>query len=148
MDVNNLFRKNSIILLVEDNPDDVELTLRAFRKYNFTNDIIVANDGEEALEIIFERANNKKLKPDLILLDISLPKVNGIEVLRQIKTNDITKTIPVIILTSSNEEKDLVESYNYGANSYIRKPVDFKMFIDVVKEIGLYWLLLNNPPVK
>ena len=132
------------ILLVEDNPDDVELTLRAFKKHNLANHITVARDGENALDIIFQRG--KESRPDLILLDLNLPMVNGMEVLRQIKENPKTKVIPVIILTSSKEENDLSESYRLGANSYIRKPVNFEKFIGVVMQLGLYWLLINEPP--
>ena len=136
------------ILLIEDNPDDVELTLMAFKKHNLANHITVARDGEEALDIIFQygKESAEGLRPDLILLDLKLPKVDGMEVLRQIKENSKTKVIPVIILTSSKEENDLAESYRLGANSYIRKPVNFEKFIGVVMQLGLYWLLINEPP--
>ncbi|MBW1834604.1 MAG: response regulator [Deltaproteobacteria bacterium] len=136
------------ILLIEDNPDDVELTLRAFKKHNLANHITVARDGEEALDIIFQRGKevSGRLKPDLILLDLKLPKIDGMEVLKQIKKNSETKVIPVIILTSSKEENDLAESYLLGANSYIRKPVNFENFTGVVMQLGLYWLLINEPP--
>jgi len=136
------------ILLIEDNPDDVELTLRAFKKHNLANHITVARDGEEALDIIFQHGKevSGRLKPDLILLDLKLPKVDGMEVLKQIKKNSETKVIPVIILTSSKEENDLAESYLLGANSYIRKPVNFENFTGVVMQLGLYWLLINQPP--
>ncbi len=143
----NMPKKNMRILLVEDNPDDVELTLIAFKKHNLANDIIVARDGEEALDIIFQKGVNKK-QPDLILLDLKLPKIDGMDVLRQIKSNPETKFIPVVILTSSKEEKDIVESYQLHANSYIRKPVDFEKFTETVMQLGLYWLLLNESPSK
>ncbi len=140
--------KNVTILLIEDNPDDVELTLRVFKKHHLANEIIVAKDGEEALDILFQRGEENKTHriPNLILLDLNLPKVNGLEVLRQVKGNSKTKQLPVIVLTSSKEEKDVVESYCLGVNSYIRKPVDFEKFSEVVKQLSLYWLLLNERP--
>ena len=140
-------QKDVKILLVEDNPDDIELTLRAFKKHNLINKIIVARDGEEALNILF-KDSKENYKPDLILLDLKLPKVDGLEILRQIKSNSKTQLIPVIILTSSKEENDLVKSYRLGANSYIRKPVDFEKFTEVVMQLGLYWVLLNEPSPK
>ena len=140
--------KDVKILLVEDNPDDVELTLRAFKKHNLANEIIVAKDGEEALNILLPQKKENAKRPDLILLDLKLPKVDGLEVLRQVKSNPETKPIPVVILTSSREEKDLMESYHLGVNSYIRKPVDFEQFTEVVIQLGLYWLLLNEAPPK
>ena len=142
--------KDVKILLVEDNPDDVELTLRAFKKYNFTNEIAVARDGEEALEILFNPQKDvlRQKRPDLILLDLKLPKVEGLEVLRQIKSHPQIKLIPVVVLTSSREEDDLIKSYQLGVNSYIRKPVDFDKFTEMVMQLGLYWLLLNEPPPK
>ena len=142
--------KDIRILLVEDNPDDIELTLRVFRKYHIVNQIIVARDGEEALEILFNSRKGvpEEERPDLILLDLKLPKVDGLEVLRQIKGHPRTQPIPVVILTSSKEETDLIKSYKLGVNSYIRKPVNFDNFIEVIRQLGLYWLMLNEPPPK
>jgi two-component system response regulator len=138
------------ILMVEDNPDDEKLTLRALRKYQLTNKIHVVRDGQEALDYVFcagpyadrEIANH----PHVILLDIKLPLIDGLEVLRRIKTDDRTRTIPVVMLTSSREERDLVESYRLGVNSYIVKPVDFDQFMESARTLGMYWLLLNSPP--
>jgi two-component system response regulator len=138
------------ILLVEDNPSDAELALRALKKNNLANNVIRVCDGEEALDFIFARGpfkDKKKLNiPKLILLDLKLPKINGLEVLKIIKNDPITKIIPIVVLTSSKEENDMIESYRLGVNSYIVKPVDFDKFIDSVKDIGLYWLLLNQQP--
>ena len=131
------------ILLVEDNPADVELTLRSFAKNNLINVIQVARDGQEALERLF--GEGRRL-PQLILLDLKLPLFDGIEILRRVKTDPTTKTIPVVILTSSRQEQDVTESYNLGVNSYIVKPVDFEKFNEAVRVIGLYWLLLNESP--
>ena len=138
------------ILLVEDNPNDVELTLRALTKHNLANKVHVVKDGAEALEYIFANGSYAQRKvedhPKVILLDLKLPKVDGLEVLRRIKSDERTKVIPVVVLTSSKEERDLVESYKLGANSYITKPVDFDKFVESVSELGLYWLLLNELP--
>ena len=138
------------ILLVEDNPRDVELTLHALRQNNLANRIQVARDGEEALDFIFCRGayttRDANHQPRLILLDLKLPKVDGIEVLREIKANPQTRAIPVIVLTASKEERDMVLSYHLGVNSYIQKPVDFDQFRETVKQVGLYWLLVNLPP--
>ena len=138
------------ILLVEDNPDDVELAVHALRREQLVNDITVARDGEEALDFIFCRgpyANRSfHSPPRLILLDLKLPKVDGLEVLRAIKSDSRSKAIPVVILTSSNEEQDRVNSYGLGANSYVRKPVDFNQFMEAARQLGLYWLVLNEPP--
>lgn len=137
----------SSILLVEDNPDDVELALHALKRNKILNPIDVARDGQEALDYLFRAgkyAQSEHAAPALILLDLKLPKVDGIEVLEKIKTDPRLKKVPVVVLTSSKEEKDIVESYNLGVNSYIRKPVDFDQFVETVRYIGYYWLLLNE----
>ncbi|MGH9784073.1 MAG: response regulator [Terriglobia bacterium] len=138
------------ILLVEDNPADVELTLHALRNNNLANQIQVVRDGEEALDFLFSRgpysSRSHSSPPKLILLDLKLPKVDGLEVLREIRNSSRTRPIPVVILTSSKEERDLVVSYQLGINSYIQKPVDFNEFRETVKQLGLYWLLINQPP--
>jgi two-component system, response regulator len=131
------------ILLVEDNADDEQLTLRAMRQSEVPNIIRVARDGAEAIEQLFGPNAGARL-PDLILLDLKLPKVSGLEVLQKIRTEDKTRSLPVVVLTSSDEERDIAESYNFGANSYIRKPVDFDEFIDAVRQLGLYWLSMNK----
>jgi two-component system response regulator len=139
------------ILLVEDDPNDVELTLRAFNKNKLTNRIHVVRDGAEALEYLFgsgaSAGGDLHNKPRVILLDLKLPKVDGMEVLRRIKSDERARLIPVVVLTSSREERDIVESYKLGVNSYIAKPVDFDQFTKTVRQLGLYWLLLNQPPV-
>ena len=141
--------KDKVILLVEDNPDDVALTERALKKNNIINTVVVAHDGQEALDFltgtgVFEGAATDEL-PEVVLLDLKLPKVNGLEVLRAIRSDERTHRLPVVILTSSVEERDIVSSYDLGANSYIRKPVDFDQFVEAVRELGLYWLVLNQP---
>jgi two-component system, response regulator len=139
------------ILLVEDNQDDLELALYALRKENLANNIHIARDGEEALEFLFGNGAHAERffdrPPKLVLLDLKLPKVDGMEVLKQIKTDPRTRTIPVVIMTSSKEERDLVKGYGLGANSYIQKPVDFDQFREMVKIAGFYWLLINQPPI-
>ena len=141
--------RNGDILLVEDNPNDEELTLRALKKAHVANDVHVVRDGADALEFLFAKGayagRAESLPLRIVLLDLKLPKVDGLEVLRRVKADPRTKAIPVIVLTSSREEKDLVASYDLGANSYIVKPVDSEKFFDAVQEIGLYWLLLNEP---
>ncbi|HEX6512502.1 MAG TPA: response regulator [Chloroflexota bacterium] len=141
-----------VILLVEDNPDDEALTLRALRKHNVTNQVVVTRDGAEALDWLFATgayANREtNVTPQVILLDLKLPKVDGLEVLRRIRTDDRTKLLPVVILTSSKEEEDILNGYRLGANSYVRKPVDFVEFTDAVRQLGLFWLLLNEPPTR
>ena len=138
------------ILMVEDNPDDEQLTLRAFAKHHLTNKIHVVRDGQEALDYVFcsGRYSDRRISdhPHVILLDIKLPLIDGIEVLRRIKADERTRTIPVVMLTSSHEERDLVESYRLGVNSYIVKPVDFDQFTESARALGMYWLLLNRPP--
>lgn len=141
--------KKGIILLVEDNPDDVALTLRALMKNNILNEVIVSQDGVEALDFLFGRGThegrNLKIQPIVILLDLKLPRLNGMEVLKAIRQDERTKLIPVVILTSSLEDKDVINGYELGANSYIRKPVDFNQFQEAVRQLGLYWLLWNEP---
>lgn len=140
------------ILLVEDNADDELLTIRALKKNKIANNIIVARDGEEALDYLFGSSENQTKKerplPTLIILDLNLPKIDGLEVLKRLKANEQTKLIPVVVLTSSDEQTDMLSSYGLGANSYIRKPVDFNKFIEVASNIGLYWLVLNELPNK
>jgi two-component system, response regulator len=137
------------ILLVEDNPDDEALTLRALKKNNISNEVLVAHDGVEALELLFGKGNgNGSALPAIVLLDLKLPKVDGLEVLRRIRADARTRLLPVVILTTSKEEQDLTNGYQSGANSYIRKPVDFAQFTEAVRQLGLYWLVLNeSPPV-
>ncbi|MDO8680793.1 MAG: response regulator [Acidobacteriota bacterium] len=143
---------NKTILLVEDNPDDEALTLRALRKNNIKNEVIVARDGAEALDYLFgtgrHAGRNVANLPTVALLDLKLPKVDGLEVLRRIRADERTKLLPVVILTSSKEEQDVVKGYRLGANSYVRKPVNFDEFIEAARQLGLYWLLLNEAPPK
>ncbi|MCW9058592.1 MAG: response regulator [Gammaproteobacteria bacterium] len=141
---------NRSILLIEDNPDDEALTLRALQKNNILNKVVVARDGAEALDYLFCRgayAQRDPLDlPELVLLDLKLPKVDGLEVLKQLRAAQETRRLPVVILTSSNEQRDIVAGYDLGANSYIRKPVDFTQFTEAVRQLGVYWLVLNVPP--
>ncbi|MEY2518725.1 MAG: hypothetical protein QOF24_484 [Verrucomicrobiota bacterium] len=138
------------ILLVEDTPEDLELALRALRKANLANHIQIARDGVEAMEFIFAEGAHQGRKiengPKVILLDLKLPKIDGMEVLRRVKSDPRTKAIPIVVLTSSKEQKDVVESYQLGVNSYIVKPVNFERFVAAVQDLGMYWLLLNQPP--
>jgi two-component system response regulator len=145
--------ENKAILLVEDNADDEVLTLRALKKNNIKNEVVVAHDGAEALEYLFGTGKfagrNTDFIPQVVLLDLKLPKVDGLEVLRRLRADQRTKLLPVVILTSSTEEQDRIKGYDLGANSYVRKPVDFSQFIDAVRQLGLYWLILNEaPPVR
>ena len=141
--------KDKIILLIEDNPDDEALTLRALEKNNIKNDVVVARNGAEALDYLFGTGpyagRDLTVMPQVTLLDLKLPKIDGLEVLRQLRANELTRLLPVVILTSSNEEQDRVNGYGLGANSYVRKPIDFGQFMDAVRELGLYWLILNEP---
>ena len=140
------------ILLIEDNPDDVELTLHAFQKNHMANDIVVAGDGAEGLDYLFGTGKyagrDADKLPALILLDLQLPKIGGLEVLRKVREDERTKRIPVVILTTSDEEEDIVNGYNGGANSYLRKPVDFTEFMNAVKQLEMYWMVLNTPPPR
>lgn len=138
------------ILLVEDNPDDQELTRRALLANRILNDVVIAEDGAEALDYLFGEGrwagDERPARPQIVLLDLKLPKIDGLEVLRRIRADPRTALLPVIILTSSSEERDVIESYGHGANSYVRKPVEFEEFSDAVRQLGLYWLLVNQPP--
>jgi CheY-like chemotaxis protein len=138
-----------MILLVEDNPDDESLTKRALARNNIRNDVVVAHDGVEAVEYLFGEGQyagrDLNQMPQLILLDLKLPRMDGLEVLQKIRADERTRLLPVVILTTSNEETDRISGYGYGANSYVRKPVNFTEFIDAVKQLGLYWLILNEP---
>lgn len=142
--------KTKIILLVDDNPDDVQLTLRALKKSNILNDVVVAQDGVEALEYLFGTGKysgrDTKIVPQLVLLDLKMPRMDGLEVLQRIRKDERTTLQPVVVMTTSSEERDRVESYKLGANSYIRKPMDFHQFSEAVRQLGLYWLVLNESP--
>ena len=140
----------STILLIEDNPGDVRLTERALKKSNIANDLVIARDGQEAIDYLFGSGSyagrDLSAMPVLILLDLKLPKVDGLEVLRRIRADARTRRLPVVILTSSREEQDIVQAYDLGVNSYIRKPVDFDQFLEATRQLGIYWLVLNEPP--
>jgi two-component system response regulator len=141
--------KNKMILLVEDNADDAELAIRALKKSNVTNQVVVARDGVEALDYLFGQGSfagrDTNVMPQVVLLDLNLPKLDGLGVLRRLRADERTKLLPVVILTSSNEEQDRLNGYGLGANSYVRKPVDFEQFVTAAGQLGLYWLLLNEP---
>lgn len=139
-----------VILLVEDNPDDEALAIRALKRHHISNEIVVAHDGVEALDYLFGtglyEGRDINIKPTIILLDLKLPRINGLEVLRRLREDDRTKLLPVVVLTTSSEEQDLLNSYSLGCNSYIRKPVDFVQFSEAIRQLGMYWLLMNEPP--
>lgn len=143
---------NKTILLVEDNADDEDLTLMAFKQAKIMNEVVVARDGEQALDYLFRRGphqgRNPEYKPAIVLLDLKLPKIDGLEVLRRMRENEDTKHIPVVVLTSSREEQDIAASYRLGCNSYVRKPVNFSSFAESARQLGLYWLLLNEAPIS
>ena len=137
------------ILLVEDDPKDVELTMTALEEYNLSNEVVVASDGEEALDYLYYRGkfqDRSRENPAVMLLDLKLPKVNGLEVLEKIKADDALKMVPVVVLTSSREERDMVKSYKLGVNAYVVKPVDFHEFVNAIKELGMFWAIINEPP--
>jgi two-component system response regulator len=142
--------KKSAILLVEDDPDHVALTLRALRRNDVTNEVVVAHDGAEALDYLFGlgqySGRDIRAQPQIVMLDLKLPKVDGLEVLRRVRADDRTKLVPVVILSSSDEPRDLIDGYTLGANSYVRKPVDFNQFLETTYHLGMYWLVLNDPP--
>jgi two-component system response regulator len=142
--------RNKVILLVEDNDDDVALTVRAFQKSGIGNEIVVARDGAEALDYLFATGAHAGRSPadlpEVVLLDLKLPKIDGLEVLQRLRSQDHTRSLPVVVLTSSNEQRDLVASYDRGANSFVRKPVDFTQFLEAARQLGLYWLVLNQRP--
>ncbi|NKB18251.1 MAG: response regulator [Pseudanabaena sp. CRU_2_10] len=138
------------ILLVEDNPDDEALAIRALKRHHISNEIVVAHDGVEALDYLFgtgqHTGRDLSLKPTVVLLDLKLPRIDGLEVLRRLREDERTRLLPVVILTTSNEEQDMLDSYSLGCNSYIRKPVDFVQFSEAIRQLGMYWLLMNEPP--
>ena len=142
--------KESLILLIEDNPDDVTLTLRALKKNHIANEVVVAADGEEALDWLFatgrHAGRDARQLPAIVLLDLKIPKIDGLEVLRRLRKDPRTSLVPVVVLTTSREQEDLIKSYQNGANSYVRKPVDFNAFTDSVKQLGVYWLMVNERP--
>jgi two-component system response regulator len=142
--------REKMILLVEDNPDDVELTLRAFDKSKIGNEIVVVRDGQEALDYLFatgaHAGRDVSILPEVVLLDLKLPKVDGLDVLRRVRADARTRRLPVVVLTSSNEKQDVLSSYDLGANSFVRKPVDFGQFVDAAHQLGLYWLVVNMAP--
>jgi CheY-like chemotaxis protein len=142
--------EKKVILLVEDNPDDVDLTLRALKKANVLNEVVVVRDGVEALDYLFGTGSYEgrdlRIMPTVVLLDLKLPKIDGLEVLRRLRADERTKFLPVVVLTSSKEEQDMLNSYKLAANSYVRKPIDFVQFTEAVHQLELYWLLLNEPP--
>jgi two-component system, response regulator len=142
--------EEKIILLMEDNPNDEALTMRALRKNNIRNRVVVAHDGVEALDYLFStgtyKGRDERDMPQIVLLDLKLPKIDGLEVLRRVRAEEHTRMLPVVILTSSREEQDIINGYGLGANSYVRKPVDFSQFVEAVNQLGMYWLVLNEPP--
>lgn len=141
---------NKIILLVEDNPDDEALAIRALKRHHISNEIVVAHDGVEALDYLFgvgvHIGRDISIRPSVILLDLKLPRMDGLEVLRRLREDETTKLLPVVVLTTSTEEQDMLSSYSLGCNSYIRKPVDFIQFSEAIRQLGMYWLLMNEPP--
>jgi len=145
-------KKGKVILLVEDNPDDVTMTRRALKKNNILNEVVVAEDGAEALDYLFGTGKysgrDTGIKPQVVLLDLNLPKMGGIDVLKRLRADERTSLLPVVVLTTSNEDRDRIESYRLGTNSYVQKPVDFDQFSQAVQQLGLYWLLLNEGPYK